>query len=494
MSPTSEVQRPNRRLNRRLDSWKEIAAFFDRDERTVKRWEKERALPVHRLPGGSRARVFAFTEELSRWMHSQDVGAGEVLPAEASELKGESVVEPPAPPLSPELPDETVVPARTPTNAKKSWVIAGGVMLILVTLGIAMAGRRQRTSAGTENKSASSDANLAPLPPAKPDAATEELYLKGRYYWHKRTPADLNKAVDYFTQAIVHNPSYAPAYVGLADCYNLLREFADMPPEEAFPRALAAAQKAVELDDSSAEAHASLAFVMAYWKWDFAGADREFRRAIQLNPSYATAHHWYANFLVLMGRTPKAMQEIERAQELDPSSSPILADKALIMFHDGKVQEATALLKQIENSQPEFFSTHKYLSYIYLTQGDYRAYLAEATKAAHLSDDANESAIVRTEEQGFKSGGKTGMFQNALNIEKKLCAEGKFSPFMVAATYAQIGDKPEALQYLQLAYDKHDPTFVTLWSNDSFAIIRQEPEYRKLVAASGLPQAPVDGR
>lgn len=234
MSPTSEVQRPNRRLNRRLDSWKEIAAFFDRDERTVKRWEKERALPVHRLPGGSRARVFAFTEELSRWMHSQDVGAGEVLPAEASELKGESVVEPPAPPLSPELPDETVVPARTPTNAKKSWVIAGGVMLILVTLGIAMAGRRQRTSAGTENKSASSDANLAPLPPAKPDAATEELYLKGRYYWHKRTPADLNKAVDYFTQAIVHNPSYAPAYVGLADCYNLLREFADMPPEEAF--------------------------------------------------------------------------------------------------------------------------------------------------------------------------------------------------------------------------------------------------------------------
>ena len=343
MPPTYEVQRPNRRLNRRLDSWKEIAAFFDRDERTVKRWEKERALPVHRLPGGSRARVFAFTEELSRWMHSQDAVAADVLaanpPAEATDQNAEPLAEAAVPTLSPELPDEGAFPPRAPTKTKTLWIIAGSALLILLALGIAMVVRRQAKSAGIENHSAPSEAVRKAVTPAKPDAETEELYLKGRYYWHKRTPADLNKAVDFFTQAIVHSPNYAPAYVGLADCYNLLREFANMPPQEAFPRALAAAQKAVELDPSSAEAHASLAFVMAYWKWDFTGADREFRRAIQLNPDYATAHHWYANFLVLMGRTSEAIQEIERAQELDPSSTPILADKALILFHDGKGAE-----------------------------------------------------------------------------------------------------------------------------------------------------------
>ena len=431
-------------------------------------------------------------------MHSQDAVAADVLaanpPAEATDPNAEPLAEAAVPTLSPELPDEAAFPPRASTKTKTLWIIAGSAILILLALGIAMVVRRQAKSAGIENHSAPSEAVRKAVTPAKPDAETEELYLKGRYYWHKRTPADLNKAVDFFTQAIVHSPNYAPAYVGLADCYNLLREFANMPPQEAFPRALAAAQKAVELDPSSAEAHASLAFVMAYWKWDFAGADREFRRAIQLNPDYATAHHWYANFLVLMGRTSEAIQEIERAQELDPSSTPILADKALILFHDGKVQEATALLKQIEKSQPGFFSTHKYLSYIYLMQGDDRDYLAEATKAAQLSGNANESAIVRAEEQGFKSGGETEMFQNALRDEKKLCAEGKLSPFVVASTYAKLGDKPEALQYLQLAYDKHDPTFVTLWSNDSFATLRGDPAYRKLVAASGIPQAAIAGK
>ena len=260
------------------------------------------------------------------------------------------------------------------------------------------------------------------------------------------------------------------------------------------PRAKVAALRALQLDDSLAEAHTSLALIAENFDWDWRTAEREYRRALQLHSNYATAHHWYSNFLVLMGRTSEAIQEIERAQELDPSSTPILADKALILFHDGKVQEATALLKQIEKSQPGFFSTHKYLSYIYLMQGDDRDYLAEATKAAQLSGNANESAIVRAEEQGFKSGGETEMFQNALRDEKKLCAEGKLSPFVVASTYAKLGDKPEALQYLQLAYDKHDPTFVTLWSNDSFATLRGDPAYRKLVAASGIPQAAIAGK
>ena len=160
--------------------------------------------------------------------------------------------------------------------------------------------------------------------PHVPAAEAQDLYLKGRYYFEKRTPADLNQAVDFFTQAIVHDPGYAAPYVGLADSYNLLREYSAMLPEEAFPRALAAASKAVELDPNSAEAHNSLAFASYWGFFDAATADREFKRAIELDATLPRAHHWYATFLVAIQRNQEALVEIERARRLDPSSHPSL--------------------------------------------------------------------------------------------------------------------------------------------------------------------------
>ena len=201
----------------------------------------------------------------------------------------------------------------------KSWMIAAAVALLAVVAFGGLLMFHPRPSAQAAN----------PGHTASPEA--QQLYLQGRYYWDKRTPQDLNKAVDYFTQAIVRDPNYAPAYVGLADCYNLLREFAAMPEQEAYPRALAAAKKAVELDDSSAEAHASLAFDEYYWNWNVQGAERDFRRAIKLNPNYAVAHQWYANFLASAGRAPEALEELNRAEQIDPASSAIVADRALVL-------------------------------------------------------------------------------------------------------------------------------------------------------------------
>jgi tetratricopeptide (TPR) repeat protein len=331
----------------------------------------------------------------------------------------------------------------------------------------------------------------ARTPDARPaDPAAQALYLKGRYFWNRRTPADLTKALDFFTQAIVRDPNYAQPYVGLADCYNLLREFAAMPSEEAFPRALAAAKKAVELDDSSAEAHASLAFVMFYWNWDIAGAEREFRRAIELNPSYVAAHHWYATYLMVLGRLPEAMKEIERAQELDPASTAILADKALVLFHMDRPEEAAALLKQIEAGQPAFFSTHKYLSYIYLSKRDYPNYLAEAAEAARLSQDNQEMAIVRSAEQGFKAGGGPEMLQNILQVQKKFYAEGQLSPYFVARTSARLGQNEEALRYLQDSYQKHDSFLLSLRADEALVSLHNHPSFQKLVAQIGLPPLP----
>src|SRR5262249_47635939 len=203
----------------------------------------------------------------------------------------------------------------------------------------------------------------------------EDLYLQGRFYWNKRTPDGLSKALDYFTQAIVHDPGYAQAYVGLADCYNLMREYTLMPSTEAYPRALAAAKKAVELDDQSSEAHASLGFVSFFGMWDAAAGEREFRRAIELNPHNSIAHHWYATYLMTLGRYRESLAEIEQAQALDPNSPSILADKGPILWLAGHREEAIARLKQLEAAEPSFISPHRYLRQIYFASGDYANYL-----------------------------------------------------------------------------------------------------------------------
>ena len=472
-SSPQDVRTPNRRL----DSWKEIAAFFDRDERTVKRWEKERSLPVHRLPGGSRGRVFAFSDELYAWMRSPESAAESV--SEIANGADQTLAVAPTRTNGVTVPAAARSDAETSPSSRTGWLLAGAVVLLLAVGAAALFGGYRQHAAELRKSAAT--------PAVNPEA--EELYLKGRYYWEKRTPADLTQAVDYFTQAIVHDPNYAQAYVGLADCYNLLREFATMPSQEAFPRALAAAKKAVELDDSSAEAHASLAFVTFYWNWDSVAAEREFRRAIELNPNYVAAHHWYATSLMEMQRYPEALREIERAQELDPSSNAIVADKALILVQVGKIDEAMALLKQIESSQPNFSASHKYLSYIYLAKHDLPNYLGESRTAATLTRDENELAIVDAAKRGFKAGGERGMWQEMLKAQQQLYAEGKTPAFLVAISAARLGRKEDALRYLQASYQEQDPNFLAIRGDTSFNFLHDDPQFRKLLELSKLPRA-----
>src|SRR5207245_2953514 len=173
-----------------------------------------------------------------------------------------------------------------------------------------------------------------------------EAYLKGRYFWNKRTADGLKKAIDYFNQAIEKDPNYAQAYTGLADSYALLGdwEYGILAPKEAFPRAKAAATKALELDNTLGEAHTSLAFSLDLFDWDWASAEREFRRAIELNPGYATGHHWYAWHLSLLGRNGEAIAEMRRAEDLDPLSLIINADLAELLliahFYDDSIQQS----------------------------------------------------------------------------------------------------------------------------------------------------------
>ncbi|MFI5117260.1 MAG: tetratricopeptide repeat protein [Terriglobales bacterium] len=301
-------------LNQRLDSWKEIASFFRRDERTVKRWEKERGLPVHRLQDSATGRVYAYSDELLRWMKSPVSAEPVASTVEAAEadLDASAVEVPQAAALTQAAPAQGEVNLRRRASDKvrpARWGRLFGAFALaalLVVAGGFLYLKRLAWRAGRPDVSAGK--SFAAGHTTNPEA--RDFYLKGRYEWDKRTPESLNQAVDYFTQAIVHDPNYAQAYVGLADCYNLLREFSAMPPEEAYPRALAAAKKAVELDDSSADAHTSLAFATFYGNFDAAGAEREFRRALALNPSDAQAHHWYAKSLFAEGRYAEDLVQI----------------------------------------------------------------------------------------------------------------------------------------------------------------------------------------
>jgi DNA-binding winged helix-turn-helix (wHTH) protein/tetratricopeptide (TPR) repeat protein len=323
--------------------------------------------------------------------------------------------------------------------------------------------------------------------PHSANSEAEQFYLKGRFYWEKRTPDGLNKAVDFFTQAIVHDPTYAPAYVGLADCYNLMREYTMMPASEAYPRALAAAQKAVELDDQSSEAHASLAFALFFGSWKIAEADHEFRRAIDLNPNNAVALHWYATYLFTIGRHTESVQEIEKAQSLDPASKSILADKGYLLWATGRTDEGAALLKQLATAERDFVSPHRYLKSIYFASGDYALYLGEWKKESSLLRDDPSLKLVDAAQKGFALRGFRGMLENTLDLQKKLYERGLQSPYLVAQTASRLGSKSEALRYLRIAFDKHDEQVIQINNDWAFETLHTDPGYRELVARLGIP-------
>ncbi len=392
---------------------------------------------------------------------------------------------PPGPVLV-KAPPEPPVKKTMPVANRWRWLLLLPAAALLLALWIFWPTRRSAKAEATTTPRAAQQSSSGSH--HSTDAAAEQFYLKGRFYWEKRTPDGLNKALDYFTQAIVHDPNYSPAYVGLADSYNLLREYTAMPASEAYPRALAAAQKAVELDDQSSEAHASLAFSLFYGNWDAAAAEREFRRALELNPNNPIAHHWYATYLSSIGRHSEALAQIERAQSLAPASKSVLADKGSLLCLAGRRDEGIALLKQLETTEPDFVSPHRYLKGIYFENGEYAQSLQEWKHEAVLMKDNASLSLVDAAAKGFAAAGAQGMLRNILALQKTLYDGGLQSPYSLARTTALLGNKQEALQYLKVAYDRHEDSMVHLEFDPAFANLQHEPAYRDLVAKLAFPK------
>ena len=316
----------------------------------------------------------------------------------------------------------------------------------------------------------------------RPTENTEahQFYLRGRYFWNKRTAGDFKTAVGYFQQAIEKDPGFALAYAGLADTYVLMSGYAAASPKESLPQAKAAAVKALELDNTLGEAHASLGQALVAYDFDFDGSIREFQRAIELNPNYPTAHQWYAeSVLAPLGRFDEAVAEVNRALKLDPLSVIINADVGGVLFNARRYDEAVAQLRKTLELDPGFYYAHWNLGQVLDVKGLTKEAMAEYEKAMTLDPDPLPQALIG------RLYAKTGRRKEALAVLERLRqASGQryVSPYNFAIVYTGLGQKEEAIRSLEQTYEERDGYNIVFIKIDTFLDpLRGEPAFDALV-------------
>ena len=313
-----------------------------------------------------------------------------------------------------------------------------------------------------------------------------QSFLKGRYFWNKRTADGLKAALAYFNQAIEEDPKYAKAYSGLADTYALLGDwqYAVMTPKEAFPKAKAAAIKALELDSSLSEAHTSLGYSLRAFDWDFESAGKEFQRAIELNPGYATAHHWNAINLGLLGRPTEALVEMRKAETLDPLSMIINADLAEFLLFTHSYDESVEQGRKIIEMDSTFALGHKQLGDAYLLKQMDKEAVAELQEAVRLS--GGSPICIADLARAFVASGKMNEAVKLLNDLKKSSNTSFTNAPHIAMIYSSMGDNDQAIHWLEKAYEERFNPSILLRSG--FAPLRSDPRFEELKHHIGLPE------
>ena len=309
------------------------------------------------------------------------------------------------------------------------------------------------------------------------------LYLKGRNSWNKRTPSELLQGIQYFQQAIDTDPNYAPAYAGLADCHNMLVVYGSSQPNEGFPKAKEAAIKALEIDESLAEAHTSLAFIKFRWDRDRVEAERGFRQAIRLQPSYAPAHQWYSSYLVALERFDEAIAEATRTQELEPLSSTASAHLGWIYYLSGQNDRAIEQGTKILELDPNAFPALRYRGLAYEQKGMYREAIGDFQKGVKLSGSPLILALLG---HAYAASGQKAAAQNVISELRDLQERLYVSPYTIAAIYAGLGEKDQAFKWLDKAEEERDIWLMNLKVDPVFKTLRSDPRFPDLLVRTRL--------
>ena len=318
-----------------------------------------------------------------------------------------------------------------------------------------------------------------------------QLYVKGRYYWNKRTNADIKTAISYFNQAIDKDPGYALAYSGLADAYGVLPNNGG-DANDVIPKSNAAAEKALELDPTLARPHAVLGANKMEYDWDFSGGEAEYRRALELDPSDATAHQWLSQDLSYIGgRVQESIDEANRAHQLDPLSPMISHAQSVAYKADRQFDKAIELNKKVIADNPRFGAEHVGLAFSYWGEHKYPEAIQEFRTAAQLMGDKNAAEFAAALDAGFHSGGWPGALRKAIEVSlaQRKAKSGYVSPYQIAQLYADLGDKDHAFEWLNTAYQEHDYLLIALRTDYTMDSLRSDPRYAELVRKIGLPQS-----
>jgi TolB-like protein/DNA-binding winged helix-turn-helix (wHTH) protein len=335
---------------------------------------------------------------------------------------------------------------------------------------------------------------LAPRAPRQPATSAvspqaREDYLKGRYFWNRRSEADYLKAIGYFQSALGEDAQYAQAYAGLADAYALLGSVpnAKTPRAQAMPKAKEAALTALNLDDSLADAHTSLAFVEMHYEWKFLEAEREFKRAIDLDPNYSTAHQWYAFDLAAMGRLDEALAELERARQTDPFSAIINTDAAEMLYYDRKYDEALRQARATVEMDPNFAHAHRVMERVYAQRRLFSEAIAEGRRSVELS--GGDSWMLLELAHTYLLAGKNTEMQDCLKRAASMGLGGTLpDEALTAEIYVSLGDVDRGWKVMENLYRGRDGGLMLLNVDPCFDVLKSDPRFQQLVQRIGLPR------
>ena len=316
------------------------------------------------------------------------------------------------------------------------------------------------------------------------NAEAYQDFLRGRFHWSKRTAKDLQKSIEFYDNAVALDPEFALAYAGLADSYVLLSGFAVSTPQESFPKAKAAAQKAIELDDSLAEAHTALAYALFNYDWNFEASEKEMSRAVELNPNYSTAYHWRGNAnLISMGKLDESIKSVAHAQELDPLSLIINADLATGYLYNGQYDQAVAQYKKTLELDENFAYAHAYLGRTYMMMGEYQKASQEYEKAFALGGDPR---VIMLFSCNYSKMGKRAEALQKIEELKKIAQAKYVSPYYFALAYTSLGDRNKAFEWLEKAFAAREGRMTLIKVDPLLNDLHSDPRFTDLLKRVGL--------